>query len=36
MPSYLKAVLSKVHDEVLSRYYGCGLVAPEQQGYAYS
>ncbi|MCB1661115.1 MAG: methyltransferase domain-containing protein [Pseudomonadales bacterium] len=30
MPSYLKAVLSKVHDEVLSRYYGCGLVAPEQ------
>lgn len=30
MPGYLKAVLGKVHDEVLSRYYGCGLVAPEQ------
>jgi len=30
MPSYLKAVLSQVHDEVLSRYYGCGLVAPQQ------
>lgn len=29
MPDYLKAVLSKVHDEVLARYYGCGLIAPE-------
>ncbi len=29
MPDYLKAVLSKVHDEVLTRYYGCGLIAPE-------
>lgn len=28
MPDYLKAVLAKVHDEVLERYYGCGLVAP--------
>ena len=30
MPDYLKSVLSKVPDEVLARYYGCGLVAPEQ------
>lgn len=30
MPDYLKKVLSQLHDEVLSRYYGCGLVAPEQ------
>ena len=26
---YLKAIFSKIHDEVHSRYYGCGLVAPE-------
>jgi len=30
MPEYLKPILSKVHDEVMMRYYGCGLVAPEQ------
>ncbi|MGE4610556.1 MAG: methyltransferase domain-containing protein [Paracoccaceae bacterium] len=29
MPGYLKAVLSKIHDDVLARYYGCGLVAPQ-------
>ncbi|CUI01954.1 methyltransferase domain-containing protein [Leisingera aquaemixtae] len=29
MPDHVKAVLSKVHDEVLTRYYGCGLIAPE-------
>lgn len=29
MPAHLKAILSKVHDEVLSRYYGCGLIAPQ-------
>jgi len=29
-PQYLKAVLGKIHDEVMMRYYGCGLVAPEQ------
>ncbi len=28
-PAYLKAVLSELHDEVLARYYGCGLVLPE-------
>ncbi|PIE43024.1 MAG: methyltransferase type 11 [Gammaproteobacteria bacterium] len=26
----LKSVLSKIHDEVMSRYYGCGLIAPDQ------
>lgn len=25
---YLRKILSKVHDEVLARYYGCGLIAP--------
>lgn len=29
VPHWLKPVLSGIHDEVLSRYYGCGLVAPE-------
>jgi len=29
LPSYLKPILAKVHDEVLIRYYGCGLVLPE-------
>lgn len=28
MPDYLKKILSQVHDEVLMRYYGCGLIAP--------
>lgn len=28
MPEYLKPILSKVHDEVMARYYGCGLIAP--------
>lgn len=27
-PDWLKAVLAKIHPEVLSRYYGCGLVCP--------
>ncbi|PID44003.1 MAG: methyltransferase type 11 [Gammaproteobacteria bacterium] len=26
----LKSVLAKIHDEVMSRYYGCGLIAPDQ------
>ena len=30
MPEFLKPILSKVHDDVLMRYYGCGLVVPEQ------
>ncbi|WP_264213109.1 methyltransferase domain-containing protein [Leisingera thetidis] len=29
MPDHVKAVLSDIHDEVLIRYYGCGLIAPE-------
>ncbi len=28
MPSWLKSLLSRIHPEVLSRYYGCGLVCP--------
>ncbi|SLN34437.1 Ubiquinone biosynthesis O-methyltransferase [Falsiruegeria litorea R37] len=28
MPDHLKKILSQVHDEVLTRYYGCGLIAP--------
>jgi arsenite methyltransferase len=28
MPGHVKQVLAKLHDEVLSRYYGCGLIAP--------
>lgn len=30
MPGHLKPVIGKIHDEVLMKYYGCGLVAPEQ------
>lgn len=29
LPAYLKPVLGKIHDEVMTRYYGCGLIAPE-------
>lgn len=29
-PEYLKPLLAQLHDEVVTRYYGCGLVAPEQ------
>jgi arsenite methyltransferase len=28
MPEWMKSTLSRIHDEVLSRYYGCGLVVP--------
>jgi SAM-dependent methyltransferase len=27
-PDWLKAVLSRIHPDVLARYYGCGLVCP--------
>lgn len=30
IPNYLKKALSNVQDEVMSRYYGCGLVAPQK------
>ncbi len=29
MPGYLRDALSNIHDEVLARYYGCGLVSPQ-------
>ncbi|WP_026179782.1 methyltransferase domain-containing protein [Hahella ganghwensis] len=29
MPEHLKPVLGKIHDEVMTRYYGCGLIAPD-------
>jgi len=25
---YLKPLLARIHDNVMARYYGCGLVAP--------
>lgn len=28
MPEWLKPLLANIHDDVLSRYYGCGLVCP--------
>ncbi|HGG06436.1 MAG TPA: methyltransferase domain-containing protein [Aliiroseovarius sp.] len=28
IPDNLKAILAKIHDEVLAKYYGCGLIAP--------
>ena len=28
VPEWLKPMLSRIHPEVMSRYYGCGLVAP--------
>ncbi|PAV26114.1 methyltransferase type 11 [Tamilnaduibacter salinus] len=29
MPEHLKRIVGQIHDEVLTRYYGCGLVAPQ-------
>lgn len=29
MPAHVKAVLARLHDDVLTRYYGCGLILPE-------
>ena len=28
MPNWLKTLLARIHPDVLSRYYGCGLVCP--------
>lgn len=28
-PGYLRSALAQINDEVVSRYYGCGLVVPE-------
>jgi arsenite methyltransferase len=30
MPAFVKRALSNIHDEVMERYYGCGIVAPEK------
>lgn len=30
LPNYLKAAMANVHGEVSARYYGCGLVSPQQ------
>ncbi len=29
LPDFVKPLLAQIHDEVLTRYYGCGLVLPE-------
>jgi arsenite methyltransferase len=29
-PKYIKEVLSSIHDEVQGKYYGCGLVVPDE------
>ena len=29
-PKYIKDALSKIHDEVMSKYYGCGLTIPDK------
>ncbi len=29
-PDYLKGPMAEIHDEVAAKYYGCGLVAPQQ------
>jgi len=29
-PKYIKNILSKIHDEVMSKYYGCGLTIPNK------
>ena len=28
VPGWLKPLLARIHPEVISRYYGCGLVCP--------
>jgi SAM-dependent methyltransferase len=30
IPQYLKQAMYNIHDEVTARYYGCGLVSPQQ------
>ncbi|MBG0808036.1 methyltransferase domain-containing protein [Methylosinus sp. H3A] len=30
MPERVKALLANIHDDVLAKYYGCGLVVPER------
>ena len=28
MPKYFRDILAQIHDEVVSKYYGCGLIVP--------
>ena len=28
LPDHVKGILAQIHDDVLTRYYGCGLIAP--------
>lgn len=30
MPRYIKNILSQINDEVMMKYYGCGLIAPQE------
>ena len=30
LPDYLKQAMSNIHTEVAARYYGCGLIAPQE------
>ena len=30
LPEFVKPVVSKIHNEVLEKYYGCGIVIPEE------
>jgi len=32
MPKYIRSVLSQVHDDVIAKYYGCGLTIPVKVG----
>ncbi len=30
LPEFAKPIVAKIHDEVLTKYYGCGIVIPER------
>mgnify|MGYP006393771371 CR=1 FL=1 len=30
IPAHLKTIMGRIHDEVITRYYGCGLIMPPQ------
>jgi len=29
-PKYIRDILSNIHDDVITKYYGCGLTIPDQ------
>jgi len=29
-PKYIRDILAKIHDDVITKYYGCGLTIPDQ------